>query len=232
MMKRIGIKAGGWLLGFAVLILRMTCRHRRHSDPRPELTKSGIHQVFGTLHAMQLAGSMAAYRGSGTMVSRSIDGEILIPGLKLAGIVPIRGSSGRQSKGGAAALHRLIQHARTGKPVIIAIDGPRGPRGVVQKGIALLAQKSDAVIVIAVAIPQRRWIFSRTWDRTQIPKPFSVINYYFADPIVPETGESLESLADRAEEALHRLEKEHDPQEAKFLVRRSKSAKLDRRRAA
>jgi len=232
MMKHIGIKAVGWLLGFAVLILRLTCRHRHHSDPRSKLAKSGTHRVFGALHAMQLAGSMAAVRGVGTMVSRSIDGEILIPGLKLRGIVPIRGSGGRQSKGGATALHRLIQHAQTGEPVMIAIDGPRGPRGVVKKGIALLAQKSDAVIVPVVAIPQRRWVFSRTWDRIQIPKPFSVINYYYADPIVPESGESLESLADRTEQALHRLEKEHDPQEAKFLVRRSDLSQPDRRRQA
>jgi lysophospholipid acyltransferase (LPLAT)-like uncharacterized protein len=228
--KQVGVSVAGWLLGFAVLFLRLTCRRRLHDDPRPELTKSGVRQVFGTLHAMQLAGSMAAYRGSGTMVSRSADGEILVPGLKLGGIVPIRGSGGRHSKGGAAALHRLIQHAKTENPVVMAIDGPRGPRGVIQKGIGLLAEKADAVIVVAVAIPKRRWILSRTWDRTQIPKPFSSIDYYFADPITPRSGESLERLACRVEAALHQLEKEHDPDEARFLVDRSDAAKSDRRR--
>ncbi len=142
-MKRLGINLAGWLLGSVVLLLRITCRRRFHNDPRPELSRSGTPQIFGTLHAMQLACSMAAERGSGTMVSRSADGEILIPGLKLGGIVPIRGSSGRHSKGGAIALHRLIRHAKTGKSVIMAIDGPRGPRGVVQKGIGLLAEKSE-----------------------------------------------------------------------------------------
>lgn len=228
--KQVGATAGGWLLGFAVLVLRLTCRRRLHADPRPELTKSGVRQVFGTLHAMQLAASMAAYRGSGTMVSRSADGEILVPGLKLGGIVPIRGSSGRQSKGGAAALHQLIRHAKTENPVIMAIDGPRGPRGVIQKGIGLLAQKAEAVIVVAVAVPKRRWILSNTWDRTQIPKPFSRIDFYFSEPISPRSGESLERLASRVEAALHDLAHKHDPSEASYLVRRSDAVKSERRR--
>ncbi len=230
MIKRFGIKAAGWLVGLLVLTLRVTCRRRLHADPRPALTEAGIRQVFGTLHAMQLAGSMAAYRGSGTMVSRSLDGEILVPGLKLGGIVPIRGSSGRHSKGGATALVRLIQHARTGSPVIMAIDGPRGPRGVVQKGIGMLAEKSEAVILIAVAVPTRRWILTRTWDRTQIPKPFSAIDYYFSEPIVAEAGESLESLTTRVEAALHQLATRYDPQEALYLTTRLQSANSDRRR--
>jgi lysophospholipid acyltransferase (LPLAT)-like uncharacterized protein len=229
-MKQVGVTAGGWLLGVGVLLLRLTCRKRLHDDPRPELTKAGIRQVFGTLHSMQLAGSMASYRGSGTMVSRSADGEILVPGLKMGGIVPIRGSSGRHTKGGATALYQLIQHCKRGNPVIMAIDGPRGPRGVVQKGIGLLAEKADAVIVVAVAIPRHRWVLSKTWDRAQIPKPFSPIDYYFSEPISPRSGESLERLANRVETALHSMEKEHDPQEAKFLIDRSQASKSDRRR--
>jgi len=228
--KQVGVSIGGWLLGFAVLFLRLTCRRRFHNDPRAKLRKAGVRQVFGTLHAMQLAGSMAAFRGTGTMVSRSADGEILVPGLKLAGIVPIRGSSGRQSKGGAAALHQLIRHAKTDNLVMMAIDGPRGPRGVVQKGIGLLAQKADAVIVVAVAVPKWRWIIGRTWDRTQIPKPFSSIDFYFADPISPRSGESLERLAGRIEATLHQLEQQHDPEEAGYLVRRSEATKSERRR--
>ena len=181
---------------------------------------------------MQLAGSMGAYRGSGTMVSRSTDGDILVPGLILAGIVPIRGSSGRQSKGGATALHRLIRHAKSGKPVIMAIDGPRGPRGVVQKGIGMLAEKTAGVIVVAAAIPKRRWILTKTWDRTQIPKPFSPIDYYFSEPIAPRSGESLERLAARVETALHRLVQEHDPEEAVFLVHRADLPETNRRQVA
>lgn len=219
-MKPIGIKVAGWLVGLLVLTLRLTCRRVCHDDPRPELTRRGIVQVFGTLHCMQLAGSMAAERGAGTMVSRSADGDILIPGLKLGGIVPIRGSSGRHSKGGATALHQLIRHARAGNSILLAVDGPRGPRGQVQKGIGLLARKADAVIVIAISIPRRRWILSRTWDRTQIPQPFSPIDIYFAEPIWPQPEESLPDLAARIERALHHLEQTYDPSEAKFLAAR------------
>ena len=164
------------------------------------------------------------------MVSRSADGDILVPSLKLGGIVPIRGSSGRQAKGGATALHQLIRHAKTENPVIMAIDGPRGPSGVIQKGIGLLAQKAEAVIVLAVAVPKRRWILTKTWDRTQIPKPFSAIDYYFSDPITARGGESLERLAARMESTLHEMVEAHDPQEAQYLVRRSEVEHADQRR--
>jgi len=231
-MKRIGIKVASYLVGLLVLTLGLTCRQCCHDDPRPELKRQGLIQVFGTLHCMQLACSMAADRGAGTMVSKSADGEILIPGLKLGGIVPIRGSSGRHSKGGASALHQLIRHARDGNSIILAVDGPRGPRGQVQKGIGLLAKKADAVIVIAIGIPRRRWILSQTWDRTQIPKPFSPIDIYFAEPIWPQPDESLNDLAARVEQALQGLEQVHDPGEAKHLVNRAEQAKSSRRRRA
>ena len=87
-------------------------------------------------------------------------------------------------------------------------------------------------IVVAIAVPRRRWIIGRTWDRAQIPKPFSSIDYYFADPISPRSGESLERLAGRIEAALHQLEHQHDPSEARFLVKRVEAEKTERRRVA
>ena len=216
MRKRIGAQVVGWMVGLFVLVLRMTCRVRLHGDPRPEIEKAGMNHAFITFHASQLAGSMGAKPGTGTMVSRSTDGEILVPGLRLAGFVPIRGSSGPRAKGGATALHALIAHVNQGNAAMLAVDGPRGPRGKVQKGVGLLAKKANAAVIVAVLVPTRRWILTRTWDRTQIPKPFSRIDAYMSPPLILGPDESIADFVERVEVTLNRMEAQYDPEEASF----------------
>lgn len=216
-MKRLIPRFVGWLIGFFVLILRMTCRTQIHNDPRPALTADGIGHVFALLHAQQVGASMAADRGTGAMVSRSEDGEIIVPALRIGGHIPIRGSSGNR-KGGASALQALIEHVKGGRPAILAVDGPRGPRGKVQKGIGLLSRKTGAAVLAVVVIPSRRWILGSTWDRLQIPKPFSTLHCYFAEPLLMQPGESLEQFTSRIEVSLNQIEAQHDPQEANLTT--------------
>ncbi len=202
-----------WLAGLFVLTLRLTCRFRYNNDPRQLLNHDGVNHLVAGYHAVQIAGVLGAEPGAGTMVSRSKDGELVVPGLKLIGHVPLRGSSGSSEKGGLAALQVLMDYVEEGNPVMLTVDGPRGPRGKAHKGISLLARKTKTPIVGVLAIPTRRWILSKTWDRLQIPKPFCTIDYYFSDLIYPTRGESLGDLTRRIEIALDELEKKHDPAE-------------------
>ena len=213
MLKRIVPRAAALLM----VILRWTCPRRVHNDPRPHLDSEGINHVFAALHAHQLAAAISAERETGAMVSRSVDGEIIARGLSRIGHVPIRGSSGTGRKGGASALHRLIEHVRGGRPAIITVDGPRGPRGRANKGIGMLSSKTGAAVLVVVTIPTRRWILSRTWDRLQIPVPFSTVDAYFAPPLFQADGESLESFVERIQVALNALEAKYDPVEASKL---------------
>ena len=226
-MKRLILRLLGWLIGFAVLILRMTCRTQIHNDPRQALTADGIGHVFALLHAQQVGASMAADRGTGAMVSRSDDGEIIVPALRIGGHIPIRGSSGNR-KGGASALQALIEHVNGGRPAILAVDGPRGPRGSVQKGIGLLSRKTGAAVLAVVVIPSQRWILRSTWDRLQIPKPFSTLHCYFAEPLVIRPGESLEQFTTRIEVSLNQIEAKYDPQEASLMSQEPEHDTSDR----
>lgn len=212
-MKRTAAHAAGWLIGLYVAFLRLTCGIRIHNDPRGRLAAEGYQVAYAAMHANQIAGSIGAQPGTGAMVSRSIDGDLLVPSLRVNGHVPIRGSSGVH-KGGATALQALIQHVRSGRAGIIACDGPRGPRGQVQKGIALLARKANAKVVPSLVIPSRRWILSQTWDRLQIPIPFCTIDIYFGEPLGPRPDESVAQFAKRVQYAINSLELRHDPQEA------------------
>ncbi len=211
-----------WLAALAVLILRATCRIRLHHDPRDQLRANGVPYVYSVLHAHQVAAVIGGEPGTGAMVSRSLDGQIIVPALRVRGVVPVRGSSARQSgdsKGGLEALDALVDHVNGGRPAYLAVDGPRGPRGHVHKGIATLSQRTGAAVINMVAVPSRRWVLRKAWDRMQIPKPFATIDAYFALPVFPLENESVESFRIRIEQSLRALELQHDSAEATAPVR-------------
>jgi lysophospholipid acyltransferase (LPLAT)-like uncharacterized protein len=89
-------------------------------------------------------------------------------------------------------------------------DGPRGPSGVVQEGIMLMAKKSGAAIVPVGVSARPRWL-APTWDRYMVPLPFSRAVMVFGGPMhVPEGAdeEELERLRLELQEQMHSLEAE------------------------
>ncbi|MEE2937061.1 MAG: DUF374 domain-containing protein [Planctomycetota bacterium] len=232
-MKRWLSKFAGWLLALLVIALRWTCRVRFATDYRPEMSKQGIPYVFAVLHAHQVSGLVASDPGMVSIVSRSVDGEIIVPLIRMLGHEPIRGSSGPHRKGGSSALKGMTDRIRDGQNGILTIDGPRGPRGHVQPGISLLAKNTGAAVLCAVAISERRWILTRAWDRLQIPRPFTRINVAMSAPIYSDRDESLEDFADRIAKCLHELELQYDPTEAaKTIAPAAARSSAKRRRAA
>ena len=237
-MKKLNLLIGCLVAIFA-LLLRWSCRLRWHADPRPELRSRQTPYAYAFLHGHQVAAVIARERGTAAMVSRSADGDLLIPSLRINGVIPLRGStrSRGKDKGGAAALEKMIAHIAAGAPGYLAVDGPRGPRNHVQRGIAKLAAATDARIVIAIPIPRRRWIVSRTWDRLQIPKPFTCIDIYFGEPLFIQPNEGVEAFRARIEQAITRLEERFDPDEAALGAeaaksQRARAAEKARRRAS
>jgi lysophospholipid acyltransferase (LPLAT)-like uncharacterized protein len=207
-----------WFAALAIVLLRASCRIRRHGDPRSALRSQACPFAYSLLHAHQVAAIIDGEPGTGAMVSRSADGGIIVPSLRARGIIPVRGSSSRQGadKGGQSAFMALVEHIRGGAPAYLAVDGPRGPRNRVHNGIALLSQLTGAAVLNIVPVPSRRWILTGTWDRLQIPKPFATINVYFGEPVFPRDLENVEDYRQRIEQALNALELEHDLVEAEF----------------
>jgi lysophospholipid acyltransferase (LPLAT)-like uncharacterized protein len=218
-MKLLLTKLFGQLVGLYGVALRLTCRFRVHNDTRAAVVSQGYRYVFGTCHAFQIAGVVSAEKGTGAMVSRSMDGEMVVPLLKRCGHIPIRGSSGTGKKAGGPALKSLIQHVIQGRPAMLAMDGPRGPRGSVQRGIAMLGVKTNAAVFLALGIPSRRMTLRKTWDRFQIPMLFCRIDLYLSEPLICQAGESLEGFQRRIEACWWEMEERHDPQEAKYIFK-------------
>lgn len=213
---RIARSLAAWALAALMFLVRWSCRVRHHGDPRPALRKAGSPYAYAILHCHQLAAVVACERGTGAMVSRSADADLLVPSLRIHGIVPVRGSSRQKgtSKGGAAALDLLIEHVRRGSPAYLAVDGPRGPRNHVNLGIAKLSQATGAAVLIACPVVRSRWILTRAWDRFQIPRPFAHIEVFWGPPLRLDGGEDLDAFRRRIEDALTALEVRHDPEEA------------------
>jgi lysophospholipid acyltransferase (LPLAT)-like uncharacterized protein len=193
-------------------------RVRVEGDPRPGLRAAGRRYVYAILHAQQLSFILLSDDVPIlAMVSASEDGDWLVPLCRVRRIVPVRGSTGMrgENKGGRTALAKLADGVRAGLPALLAVDGPRGPRSAVQWGIVDLARETDACIVVAgVFLAVSRFTLERTWDRTQLPRPFSTLTGRFRAPIDPRDFADRASLRARVAAELHALEREFDPGEA------------------
>ena len=207
----------GWGCALALLLWRLTCRYRVENDPRPELRRAGRPYAYALLHAHQISALFANDEARmAAMVSRSADGDILAPCLRVRHVTPVRGSSRRhgQDKGGRTALAALCDHVRNGVPALLAVDGPRGPRNHVHRGIIDLARTTGAVILPVVVVASRRWIFARAWDRMQLPRPFSTVRLIFGAALDPYEHPDDERLRALIATRLGELEAAHDAVEA------------------
>ncbi len=216
----------GWIAAMLLLLWRWSIRFSYIDDPRPALRAQGKGGAVGFLHAHQIAGVMGVDDPHvRVMVSRSRDGDLLTPSLRCCGISYARGSSRKNGvdKGGRAALAKLAECVGEQGFGLLAVDGPQGPRNVVHRGVASLAVEFDVPILPVIILPSRRLILGQTWDRMQIPLPFTRITFHWGEPIWPE-GRSVDELRALTAEALLAIEREHDPREAALCHAREEPA--------
>jgi len=113
------------------------------------------------------------------IVSASKDGGVVARILEHFGVQPVRGSSSRR---GPQALLELTTWAERGYDLAITPDGPRGPRYEVQSGAVALAQLTGRPLV-PVSYHLRWKVCLKSWDRFQIPLPFSRASMKFGEPL-------------------------------------------------
>ena len=143
-------------------------------------------------------------RGLAALISASKDGAFLAAILNCFGVVPVRGSSSRR---GAQALLELTSWAERGYDIAITPDGPRGPRYVVQEGAVRLAQVTGLPLVPASFYLAWK-IQPNSWDRFQIPLPFSRAEMVFGRAIhVPRDASEAdrERLRQQLEQTLKEI---------------------------
>lgn len=181
-------RLAAWLVFIALRSLIATLRFRwldqsGHFSPGP--AGPTIYCVWHN----RLALSMAAYfnyarrrnqtLGLAALVSASRDGGLLAAILNCFKVQPVRGSSSRR---GPQSLLELTTWAERGYDLAITPDGPRGPRYIVQEGVMSLAQVTGLPILPASFNPTWKIQF-KSWDRFQLPLPFSRCDMVVAKPL-------------------------------------------------
>ena len=126
------------------------------------------------------------------LVSLSRDGALQAAALALQGLSVVRGSSSRQGARGLAALVRAMR--RQGADAAFAVDGPRGPRGVVKGGALVAARASGGVLVPMTGIVRRGAVLERAWDRFALAWPFTRVDVVLGAPIEPSAPGAREAL--------------------------------------
>ncbi len=141
------------------------------------------------------------------LVSQSKDGDVLASILEKWNYHVVRGSS---STGGSDALTIMILLIREGYSLAITPDGPRGPIYNMKAGAVITAKKSNAPLFL-IGIGIKKKIVLKSWDRFEVPIPFSKVVAVYSDPVFIDQNLSYEETNQKiieCEELLNKLHKD------------------------
>ncbi|MDQ8188693.1 lysophospholipid acyltransferase family protein [Roseibacillus persicicus] len=168
----------GWFAVSLARTLRLTVEYQCEgpSTSSPRLFSLYHNRMIGAAAA---SGPWSSLRPGVVLTSASKDGATLAAAMECFGLGAVRGSSSRR---GAAALVALRRELEAGHHVVITPDGPRGPRYVVQPGLVKLASITQVPIIPFLVNYESYWQLN-SWDKFQIPKPFSKVQITFGKEI-------------------------------------------------
>jgi len=156
--------------------LRWKTEGLEHFD---EIVRGGHQPVMAFWHGRILP---ATYyfrrRGIVVITSENFDGEWIAGIIERFGYGTARGST---SRGARKALLQLTRDMAAGKPAGFTVDGPRGPARIAQAGAVWLAKATGNPVLPFHLEADRSWSLN-SWDRTQIPKPFSTVAIAMGEP--------------------------------------------------
>src|SRR5438128_10109525 len=200
---RVISSAGYRLVALLGSTLRWRVEGLEHFDG---IVKSGRQPIMAFWHGRILS---ATYyfrrRGIVVITSENFDGEWIAGIIERFGYGTARGST---SRGGSKALLQLVRDMAAGKPTGFTVDGPRGPARVAQPGAVWLAKATGNPVLPFHLEADRSWTL-KTWDRTQVPKPYATVALVVGEPfdVPPEADDSAIEAARRTlEMRLHVLE--------------------------
>ena len=188
--KRAEVAAIANLATPLLRLLGTTLRWRVEGEERlREAERGGGRGIHAFWHGRILHGTLH-FRNRGIVVitSENYDGEWIARIIHRFGFATARGSS---SRGARRAMLQLVKDARA-HPTGFTIDGPRGPARVAQPGAVWLSKATGNPVIPFHAEAAAYWSL-RSWDRTQIPKPFTTVALVIGEPFtVPREADDQE----------------------------------------
>jgi lysophospholipid acyltransferase (LPLAT)-like uncharacterized protein len=196
------------ILGYRLVqILGSTLRWKTEGLEHFDAIVAGGHQPVMAFWHGRILPATYYFRRRGIVVitSENFDGEWIAGIIERFGYGTARGST---SRGGRRALLQLTRDLAAGKPAGFTLDGPRGPARVAQPGAVWLAKATGNPILPFHLEASRHWTMN-SWDRTQIPKPFSTVAIAMGEPFQVDADagdDALERARVMLEERLKVLE--------------------------
>lgn len=177
-----------------------TCRI--HDRPGFERAQAAVREskslipVYWHQHLLFGARALLDLRDDGLkvgfLISASVDGTAPAMLVQRVGGHVIRGSS---THTGARALRDYYETIiKQQVSPAITPDGPRGPVHEFKPGAVMLAQLTGKPILPISVAASRTWRF-RTWDRFELPLPFSRVVIAYGEPVRMPRGLDADSLA-------------------------------------
>jgi lysophospholipid acyltransferase (LPLAT)-like uncharacterized protein len=165
------------------------------------IVANGLQPIHSFWHGRILPATVYFQRrGIVVITSENYDGEWIARIISKFGYGTARGST---SRGGPKALLQLVREVKS-KGVAFTLDGPRGPAEVAQPGAVWLSKATGNPLLPFHAEAASSWTL-KSWDRTQIPKPFTTVAMAIAEPLyVPRDADesALEQCRLKLEESL------------------------------
>jgi lysophospholipid acyltransferase (LPLAT)-like uncharacterized protein len=194
-------RLGAWVIFLLIRSVSATLRYRWH-DRSGFFDRPPVDAAIYCVWHNRLALCLETYRlyarsrlktpGMAAIVSASKDGALLAAVLDCFKVQPVRGSSSRR---GPQALLELKSWSERGYDLAITPDGPRGPCYGVQDGVMSLSQLTGLPI-LPVSYHLAWKIRVKSWDRFQVPLPFSLCDVIVEKPVrVPRDASDAERLA-------------------------------------
>ncbi len=141
------------------------------------------------------------------LISPSNDGQIVADATGRLGYKIIRGSKGR--KGATQSVFQMLDALKAGDSVAVMIDGPRGPKHIVQSGVIELAKLSGVPIIpMTWYSPQKNFLKFNSWDEFRVPLGYCKVLNAYGDPIYVDknvTEEEFEKKRIEVEESLKNI---------------------------
>jgi lysophospholipid acyltransferase (LPLAT)-like uncharacterized protein len=183
--------------------LRWRSEGQEHYD---KVIADGRLPIMAFWHGRILAATYYfRHRGIVVITSENFDGEWIAGIIERFGYGTARGST---SRGALRALLQLKRDMAAGLPAAFTVDGPRGPAGVSQPGAVWLAKATGNPILPFHLEATRHWT-AHSWDRTQVPRPFSTVSLAIGEPFYVDAeadAAAIEQARQSLDERLHTLE--------------------------
>jgi lysophospholipid acyltransferase (LPLAT)-like uncharacterized protein len=203
--QRFQIFIASWMGYFAVLLIGCTLRWTVEGWQNWEAANMAGKGIIYTFWHREIFSACWFWRRRGivVMTSQNFDGEYIARIIQRHGYGASRGSS---SRGAGRSLAEMARCLRSGRDAAFTIDGPRGPRFVAKRGSVILSRSTGAAILCFHVALKKAYVFSKSWDQTQFPHPFSRAAIFIAPPIVVAKGASEEEQNCKQQEVQQALD--------------------------